>query len=587
MTVNWQASGTLLGSTGADITPVNPAHATNDILILQAAARSNAVTLATPAGWTLIAGPIDQGTTWRTYWFRLRAASAAEANPLCDWSAVTGDKYGVVHNLRGATTTGNPFAATATTAGTADPGSATGVTTNQPNQFVASIGMSGDNVANGFTSLTSTDPASYTVRSYTVITTGADAGRWLADATRTTAGATGNLSHDFNGAPLIWSILVAAVLTPLPVALTPAVVAFSAVTLDPDPGMVTTNLTPAVLSFAAVVVDPDPGMVTVALTPAVLTFSAVALDPEAAATVNLTPAVLSFSAVTLDPDPGMVTVNLTPASMTFSAIAVDPDPGMVSLTLIPAVLNLSAVTLDPDPGMVSINLNPGVLVFAAQPLDPQGAGSGTLNLSPATLNFAAQPLDPQGEGGVTVSVVINLNLPGFSPLVSGVGACIVEALDQTPAGAPTRQCLLLPSSMIPWDNCDCGGQVALSIRQTYGSDQFPTQVAPTKWAHCGPVWTVAEVLVSVTRCVTGLDQAGQPPPCATAFTEAMILENDRTAVRQAIACCLDLVQKASPPGLGIWALGPSVTLAEQGGCSGVETVFWVGKRDCACPNPVS
>jgi len=402
MTVIWQASGTLLGSTGADITPVNPAHAADDILVLQAAARSNTVTLLTPSGWTLKSGPIDSGTTWRTYWFWKRATSAAETNPLCDWSAATGDKYGVVHNLRGATNTGDPFAAFAATAGTADPGSATGVTTNQPNQYVASVGMSGDNVATGFTSLTSTDPASYSVHAYTTITTGADAGKWLADANRVTAGATGSLSHDFNGAPLVWSILVAAVLTSLVIDLTPAVVAFSAVAVDADPGPVTTNLTPATMVFSAVLLDADPGMVTVDLTPAVLVFNGVALDPQGTATVNLTPAILIFDGVVLDPDPGMVTVNLTPASLSFGGITLNPVPGIVTVNLTPANLSLSGVSLDPAPGPVTVNLTPAILILSAVMLDPVAGGTGTVALTPAVLSFAAVSLAPESEIIMTV-----------------------------------------------------------------------------------------------------------------------------------------------------------------------------------------
>ena len=210
MAVAWQAHGTLLGSTGADITPVIPAHVLNDILICHSAARSNAVTLATPAGWTLLHGPSDSGTTWRSYIFWKRAAGSAETNPLNDWSAVTGEKYGHVSTLRGAITTGSPFAASAITSGTADPGVATGVTTTEANQFVLTRGLVADNAASAVTT-TATDPASFTQRSYTTITTGADAGQFATDATRATAGATGNVSHDFNGVPLAWSILVAAI----------------------------------------------------------------------------------------------------------------------------------------------------------------------------------------------------------------------------------------------------------------------------------------------------------------------------------------------------------------------------------------
>lgn len=183
-----------------------------------------------------------------------------------------------------------------------------------------------------------------------------------------------------------------------------------------------------------------------------------------------------------------------------------------------------------------------------------------------------------------MTVTINLTRPHFAAIVTGIGACVVDALDQTPAGAPDRQCLLLPTQTIPWDDCDCGGQVALAIRQVYGSAVFPAP-ATNLWEKCSPRYWVAEVLVSVTRCVTGVDQDGQPPLCATALSEAITLENDRTAVRQAVACCLDQYQSAYPPTLGVqkWSLGPSVTAGESGGCAGVETTFLVGVAACPCP----
>ena len=201
----------MLGSTGADISPAVPSGSggSNVITILQAAARSNAVTLTTPSGWTPIAGPVDQGTTWRTYWFWRAWQAGDPATVLNDWSATTGDKYGRTWAFQGVDTT-SPFAATATSVGTADPGVATGVTTDAANQYVASIGMSADNLATAVT-VTATNPASLPQDAYTAIATGNDAGGWLAHGTRATAGATGNVSHDFNGVPLQWAILIAAI----------------------------------------------------------------------------------------------------------------------------------------------------------------------------------------------------------------------------------------------------------------------------------------------------------------------------------------------------------------------------------------
>lgn len=209
MAVAYQASGALLGAlTTADVTPANPAHLADDILICITANRVVTNTCATPAGWTLLFGPVDE-TAWRSYVFWKRAVSGAEADPLCDWTATSADKYAQVHGIRGAVTTGSPFAASAWTDGAADPAVATGVTTTAAGQYVCSIGLCADNLSTSAT-VTATDPAAWTMRSHTVIATGADATGFLYDGVRATAGATGNVSHDFNAAPLHWGILVAA-----------------------------------------------------------------------------------------------------------------------------------------------------------------------------------------------------------------------------------------------------------------------------------------------------------------------------------------------------------------------------------------
>lgn len=173
-----------------------------------------------------------------------------------------------------------------------------------------------------------------------------------------------------------------------------------------------------------------------------------------------------------------------------------------------------------------------------------------------------------------------LNLTSFAPLVTGVGQCLIDALAETSAGVPDRQCLLLPTQTIPWDNCDCGGQLALAIQSVYGSTRFPQAAEAKDWSHCGPPWQVAQVMVSVTRCVPAIDEQGNPPSCADELAAALVLEDDRTAVRQAIACCLTSLKDAHT--IGAWALNPSVTVGESGGCAGVETTFLVALRSCLC-----
>jgi hypothetical protein len=190
----------------------------------------------------------------------------------------------------------------------------------------------------------------------------------------------------------------------------------------------------------------------------------------------------------------------------------------------------------------------------------------------------------------TEGFFINLTAPGFANVVTGVGQCVIEALDQTPAGAPCRRCLLLPTQQIPWDNCgpcdedSCTGQVALTIRAVYGSDTFPAPQTSKTWAKCSPRWWVARVAVSVTRCVPAMDQTGAPPGCDLELAAAIILENDRTAVRQAIACCLGQAHTDTPQLVGNWLIDQSVTVGELGGCAGVETEFLVGVQTCPCPS---
>lgn len=136
--------------------------------------------------------------------------------------------------------------------------------------------------------------------------------------------------------------------------LTPATIVFSAVALNPVPGVITINLTPAILNFSSIALNPVPGLITINLTPAALVFSAIILNPiPGVITVNLNSAVLVFSGAVLNPVPGPVTVNLATATLAFSAVALNPVPGSSGSTvnLSPAILIFTPVTLAPKEGM--------------------------------------------------------------------------------------------------------------------------------------------------------------------------------------------------------------------------------------------
>jgi hypothetical protein len=216
MPAAWQASGTLLGSTGADITPVIPTHVAGDLMILLASSRVVTETLTTPSGWTVIGGPTDV-TAWRTYALYKWADSAAETNPLLDWSAAVGEKYGQVHTIRNARR--GALSGYVLNADLTDPITHAGVTSEQRNQMIAVIGIGSDNASASVTSVTATDPASFTQRHFSTIVTGADASGWFFDATRVEVGATGTITQDF----VSTMPAAAALVLPVPEAVVPQV----------------------------------------------------------------------------------------------------------------------------------------------------------------------------------------------------------------------------------------------------------------------------------------------------------------------------------------------------------------------------
>ncbi len=234
-------------------------------------------------------------------------------------------------------------------------------------------------------------------------------------------------------------------------------------------------------------------------------------------------------------------------------------------------------------GLIGRTGNPGPLAFPNF-FDSGGASFGV------DIQFAQTPTCPECPPcPPTTGFLINLTSPGFINVVTGVGNCVIGALDQTPAGAPCRQCLLLPTAVIPWDNCggtnpgECCGQVALAIIEQYSSDQFPRPLNAT-FRKCNHRYEVVHARVSVTRCVPCIGEQAQIPECSAELAAAVILENDRVAIRQAIACCLASANLATPALVSEWSIGPSTTVGESGCCAGVETDFYVGVQSCLCPN---
>lgn len=165
-------------------------------------------------------------------------------------------------------------------------------------------------------------------------------------------------------------------------------------------------------------------------------------------------------------------------------------------------------------------------------------------------------------------------------VVTGVAECVVAALENTPGGVPNRVCPVVPGA-IAWDNCECG-QLAQTITSVAPTRAFPTPSSELPDEKCGSPMVVVSVTLSLTRCVTGVDDRGNSPRCASLFEEAVILEADRAAVRRAVRCCLANIYAEMPPRIFAYTVGAVNSVGPEGGCAGIEMTYQFGIANDCC-----
>lgn len=152
-------------------------------------------------------------------------------------------------------------------------------------------------------------------------------------------------------------------------------------------------------------------------------------------------------------------------------------------------------------------------------------------------------------------------------IVTGLGEAIREELVDTPSGAPDRVCHVVPGE-IAWDACECG-QLALSSSRLFPSRTFPTSAAddPTI-PNCGVSFLIADITISMTRCVPISDEEGNPPTCDALGDSALVMYEDGAAVLNATICFLN--EEKDSYRIADWTLGELTYVGPQGECAGVE-----------------
>jgi hypothetical protein len=168
----------------------------------------------------------------------------------------------------------------------------------------------------------------------------------------------------------------------------------------------------------------------------------------------------------------------------------------------------------------------------------------------------------------------------LAPIVAGITQAAAAGVAATGAEALARVCLLVPGSQIAWDDCHCG-QLATAITRTYPSTAFPTEDTSGWDQGCGPQILAADITISITRCVPGPNDNGEPPSCAALLASATVLDTDAAAVRRAVACHLADLEEAGTI-LG-YRLGAQPNVGPEGMCAGSELYLTIGVPYCACP----
>lgn len=182
--------------------------------------------------------------------------------------------------------------------------------------------------------------------------------------------------------------------------------------------------------------------------------------------------------------------------------------------------------------------------------------------------------------------------------------CACEALGRLPEGTDFAgcPCRVFVSPGVPAaDGCDSSctplpagqwpGQLTVHVVRTYitTQDRFPRldttspdSVRDARGCQPPPV-TAVDLLITLYRCVPGMNDQGCPPAPEVLSASAMQTHADLMALQQAVLCCYADTDTTTRRGRR-YTLGQSAVIGPQGDCVGVQTAVTVALPGCMpCP----
>lgn len=137
---------------------------------------------------------------------------------------------------------------------------------------------------------------------------------------------------------------------------------------------------------------------------------------------------------------------------------------------------------------------------------------------------------------------------------------------------PERVCLV--PGEIAWDQCECDGQLAVSVARVYPYEIFPQEISAVATPACQAPYEAAEIIISVIRCAPQPQGQDLAPSCAELDTATGVHLQDVSQVLDATS--RKLCAMYSSDDVTDYLITSATALGPEGSCVGFALRVLVG-----------
>lgn len=145
-----------------------------------------------------------------------------------------------------------------------------------------------------------------------------------------------------------------------------------------------------------------------------------------------------------------------------------------------------------------------------------------------------------------------------------LGAQIVSAVLAELSAGVTRSGQV--PGQIAWDDCDCGGQLAVAVPRVYLAETFPEESEGPVGVRCQAPYEVAEYTVSIIRCAPQPKGQALAPVASELDTAAGLLLQDIAETTTAVSRLLCTLHEDEE--ISDYLVTPAEAAGPEGACVG-------------------